>query len=136
MMTTTTKIDRIDPASWCVVGTLSHRGVTYGRNETLPDLTLAEAERYEAAGTLVRLNADGTIATDERPYHPQSAEEYLSAPDLEVLQHCAMFRPPVRMLKAMAARCETDMRSKVLQAALLLVVDYAEAARARPARQR
>jgi hypothetical protein len=131
---------KIDPKAWRVLGQLIYKGITYGGNEPLPEMTLAEAEMCERNGSLIRVNADGSVATALRR-QLLSAEDYLNAVDATVLQDVLEQRPSVSMVKEMLGLVRASQRSKVLENALALAVSLMEAGkepkrRGRPPRQR
>jgi hypothetical protein len=127
-MTTTTEPTEqfIDPTEWKIRGSLRHGGITYGPAEPVPTLSVADALRYERAGSLARINADGSISEPKttRP-EPKSAEEYLRGRDEIVLRHILDFRPGKKLLQEMLLLAKGTGRTQYLRMSLEAICLYA-----------
>jgi len=125
-MDTTEHTDVIDPKEWRVRGSLRHEGLTYGPADPLPPLTLAEAERYESLGNLVRLNPDGSVQTVPRKNAaPPSAAAYLYARDEQVFRSIVEHRPSKRVVQEILSLAKQNGRSYALRFALEAILLYA-----------
>lgn len=125
-MTTDIENEMIDPAEWQVRGQLRHGGFVYGRGEPLPALTVAEAQRYEAQGSLVRILPDGTAAPSPRDARvPADARAYLQAADPRVLRSIVENKPSVKTLQEMLALAKSGGRTFLLRDALEAMLHYA-----------
>jgi len=126
MTTPETEVQWINPAEWQVRGQLRHGGIIYGRGEPLPALTIQEAERYEAQGSLARLLPDGTLKPPPRgAAGPADAAAYLYAKDEQVLRSILEHRPSKRTLQQMLALAKSGGRSFNLRFALEAILLYA-----------
>ena len=126
MTTVTDTSETINPADWRIRGSLRHGGLTYGVAERVPELTLAEAERYEAAGQLVRVNPDGSTS-EPKPtrQEPRSAEEFLRGADAIVLRQIIDFRPSKLILRQMLVLAKSSGRTLTLRMMLEAICLYA-----------
>jgi hypothetical protein len=126
----TTEQDQVDqfiePAEWQIRGSLRHGGITYGRGEPVPSMTLAEALQYERMAQLVRVNADGSVS-DPKPTRPapRTAEEYLRGRDEIVLRQILDFRPSKKLLQEMLVLSKQTARTQYLRMTLEAVCLYA-----------
>jgi hypothetical protein len=124
--TTTDQAKFIDPNEWQIRVSLRHGGFTYGPAEPLPPLTLDEALRYEAQGSLVRVNLDGSISEPKpKRAEPKTAEEFLRGRDEIVLRQILDFRPNKRLIQEMLALAKQTGRTQSLRMMLEAICLYA-----------
>lgn len=116
----------IDPTEWRIRGRLRHGGFVYGPAEAVPSMPLSDAMRYERAGNLARVNADGSISEPKttRP-EPTSAEAYLRGRDEIVLRQILDFRPSKKVLQEMLHLAKGTGRTQYLKMSLEAICLYA-----------
>jgi len=126
MMTMDQAEQLIDPKEWRIRGRLRYGGLVYGPAEGTPSMPLSDALRYERAGHLVRMNADGSYSEPKttRP-EPRSAEEYLRGRDEIVLRHILDFHPTKKLLQEMFHLAKGTGRTQYLLMSLEAIGLYA-----------
>lgn len=125
-MTTTDHEQLIDPKEWRIRGSLRIGNIVYGPAEPMPAMPLSDALRYERAGSLVRVNPDGSVSSVKptRP-EPRSAEEYLRGRDEIVLRHILDFHPNKKLLQEMLHLAKGTGRTQYLRMSLEAICLYA-----------
>lgn len=107
----------ITPSEWWIVRSFVHGGITYSQGESVPLMTVAQADDLARSGVIIRM--DG-LAHQPRDLarRPESAQEFLQATDVMVLRKIRAFRPTVRELREIEQLAVHGGRSAVLIEAL------------------
>jgi hypothetical protein len=109
---------RVDPDDWYVLRPFMHEGLTYGRNEQVPEtLSGHDILGLLRIGILARIKPDGTI---ERPVMPKpdSPAAYLRYSDSQVLRVVRQHPPAPDDLLQVATLARQQRRSVLLVDAL------------------
>lgn len=123
-MVATTDLEAVaSPKDWLIAMQFTHHGVTYGRGEPLPEMTIGEALAFEAQGALVRPGHEPMA--QPRP-QPADIETYFQTNDEMLLSRLVEHRPPLETLLLLQEHAVTTGRSRVLVAAIRAVAAYAE----------
>lgn len=118
---------QIDPKEWVIKSHLILGGVTYSRGESVPPMTLGEAERFRVLGQLLRVGGEQSAEPQRR--RPESAEEYLGATDEGVLRRLLDFEPPLETVVRMEELVRMMGRSRLLLTTLQVIIQRERAAR-------
>lgn len=114
---------QVDPTEFVVLGTFSHKGITYSSGEPVPaEMTYGEIERHLRSGAVRRRLADGTVS--DRPMNEvRGPMDILRQPDHLVFRALRQKPQSAEHLLLIREQASREGRSLVIQEGLQLAYD-------------
>jgi hypothetical protein len=110
-----------NPEEYMIANSISVAGITYSRGESLPaTVSKKDVDLWMAAGELIKKGETAAVPK------PGSAQEYLRAVDVIVLESLATHRPDAAVLREMEEIARQANRSPILVGALRVAALYAD----------
>jgi hypothetical protein len=108
----------VDPEAWVILRPFMHEGITYGRNEVLPEtVTGPELVGLMRIGVVTHRKPDGTLERPSMP-KPETPAAYLRLSDAQVLRALREHHPSPEDLHEIAVLARRNRRSTLLMEAL------------------